>query len=102
MAHVPEINPAARKLSVTGQICSLTRPMSAIEIFRQRAADWDADRGTALAGGFGAAVGARLRAGETNGLVSQTVVYLHHALHLHGDAITHVRIVTPMLDGFQR
>lgn len=65
-------------------------------------ADWDADRGIALAGGFGAAVGARLRAGETNGLVSQTVVYLHHALHLHGDAITHVRIVTPLLDGFQR
>jgi hypothetical protein len=74
--------------------------LSAMAILRQRAAD--ADRGTALAGGFGAAVGARLRAGETNGLVSQTVVYLHHALHLHGDAITHVRIVTPLLDGFQR
>jgi hypothetical protein len=59
------------------------------------------DRGTALAGGFGTAVGARLRVGETNGLVSQTVIYLHHALHLHGNAITHVRIVTPLLGGFQ-
>ena len=73
-----------------------------MRIYAERAADWHADRGTPLAGGFGAAVGAHLRAGETNGLVSQTVVYLHHALHFHGDAITHVRIVTPLLDGFQR
>jgi hypothetical protein len=38
--------------------------LGAMRIYAERDADWDADRGAALAGGFGGAGGARLRAGD--------------------------------------
>ena len=48
----------------TVQCVGIAGDLSALRIYAERTADRLADRGAALAGGFGVAVGARLRAGD--------------------------------------